>query len=698
MGRRRLFRLFYWLLLIVGPVVVYFLVINRSASYPDTVKDGVADLTIYDFDKNVVVPLEGSWECYPDEIIMPAEFAARETPATYYPVPHFWGTNSENQQIPKCGYATYRCKVLIDNNVDYLGLYYSEIYTAAAIYINGMLYDVQGQIGVSPSNSIPDSQAKIVSFETESDSIEIVIQVSNFHFRSGGINGEILLGEERTIFKAIHNRNLIKSSLIGGLIIIAFFQLGMAVLPKSNHIYYFFSFICLLLAFRIIILPSTPFEAIQKLPYLMRLHFEYLSFFIGIPVISGIMNALFPKDYSRKYVYLFFSLGVLFSILQYFLPVQYATWLIPIFQIATFVQGLLVTVILVAVIVRKRPDAYAFTIGWIMILAGLTHDILVTSGILQTNVQITPYLMFLFVFAQANVVAQRSSKAFLQVEELSDRLNFVNVNLEKLVAERTHRIEKQTLEMERQSNRIDQQNRKLQKTVEVRNQLLTIIGHDLRGPIGNIGEMADLILTADMDGESQQEMIQAIGQAATSSFALLENLMYWGRAQSGKVAYNPEYQNIREIAGEALNLLEASAKDKNINLENYIPPDHVAWCDPIHVNLVIRNLVNNAIKFTKNGGHIMVSSRYHKHVSGHNDYLEILVRDDGVGISPEKLEQIFSSDKVETSWGTNNEKGSGLGLQLVKQFVALNKGQIYARSTVGSFTTFYFSLPVKASR
>lgn len=698
MGRRRLFGFFYWLLLIVGPVVGYLVFLNHSSPYPDTVKQGVADLTSYDFEKKVVIPLKGIWECYPNEIIMPGEFAAREKAATYYPVPDFWGSNSEFQQIPKYGYATYRCTVLMDNNVKCLGLYYAEIYTSAAIYINGMLYDVQGQIGTSPASSFPDSQAKIVSFDTESDTIEIIIQVSNFHFRSGGIKGEILLGEERAIFKAIHNRDIIKSFLIGGLIIMAFFQLGMAVLPKSNHIYYFFSFICLLLAFRIIIIPSTPFEAIHKLPYMLKLHLEYISFFIGIPVISGIVNALFPKDYSRKYVYIFFSIGVFFSILQYFLPIKYATWLVPIFQIATFIQGIIVTVILVAVIVRKRPDAYAFTIGWIMILAGITHDILFTSGMIQTNTQITPYLMFLFVFVQANVVAQRSSKAYLQVEELSDRLNFVNINLEKLVAERTHRIEKQNLEMERQSTRIDQQNKKLKKTVELRNQILTIIGHDLRGPIGNIGEMADLILTVDMDGESQQDMIQAMGQAANSSFALLENLMYWGRAQSGKVAYNPDFYEIREIAGEALNLLESSARDKNISLENFIPPDHVAWCDHTHVNLIIRNLVNNAIKFTNNGGHIMVSSRYHKHVAGHNDYLEILVRDDGIGISPEKLEQIFSSDKVETSWGTNNEKGSGIGLQLVRQFVALNKGQIYARSTVGSFTTFYFSLPVINSR
>jgi signal transduction histidine kinase len=330
-----------------------------------------------------------------------------------------------------------------------------------------------------------------------------------------------------------------------------------------------------------------------------------------------------------------------------------------------------------------------------MVLFGLVHDILETSGLFDNGIQLTPYLMFLFIFVQANILARRSSMAFVQVEELSARLNFVNQNLEKMVAERTHRIEKQNSELEKQSRKIDKQNRELQKTVDSRNLVLTVIGHDLRGPIGNISEMIDLLLSADIDGETQQQILSAIRQSATSSFTLLENLMYWGRAQSGKISYNPDLYSVREIAGEALNLLESAAREKNITLENFIPPDQMAWCDFSHVNLIIRNLVNNSIKFTDNGGHIIVSSRVRNNPQNKQKYLEVLVRDDGIGIPPEKLEMIFSSDKVETTWGTNNEKGSGIGLPLVKEFVNINKGQIYARSKVGEFTTFFFTLPMK---
>ncbi|HPE87855.1 MAG: HAMP domain-containing sensor histidine kinase, partial [Bacteroidales bacterium] len=369
-----------------------------------------------------------------------------------------------------------------------------------------------------------------------------------------------------------------------------------------------------------------------------------------------------------------------------------------VFQGVVFAQGLIVTLILVAVILRKRPDAYVFFVGWIMVLAGIVHDILVTSGVMHSGIQITPYLMFLFIFVQANVVARRSSQAFLQVEQLSDRLNFVNLNLEKMVSERTRRIERQNIEMERQTRKIDRQNVELQKTINVRNQVLTIIGHDLRSPIGNISEMVDLLLNDTLDDETQMQILYTIKQAATGSFTLLENLMYWGRAQSGRISNHPELSSLHNSVEEALHLLMPGAREKNITLENSVSPDQMAWCDPVHLNLVFRNLINNAIKFTPEGGRVNISSRILQDKRNNSEFVEVSVRDNGVGIPPEKLGQIFTSDTIESTWGTNNEKGSGIGLQLVKQFITINHGQVYARSKVGEFTAFIFSLPLKETR
>ena len=688
-------RIIYWLLLVAGPVIVYFVYLSEYHGYPDLVRDGAADLRDYHLMDKTVIPLNGTWTYYPDQLLTPEEIQAErfhaisvEVPATWDAIPNFG----------RYGYGTYHCRVVTQKYPENMALYYSEVFSASALFINGLLCDIKGRVGTSSESSFPEIKSRVISFPTLSDTTDIVLQLSNFHFRTGGIKDKIFIGGYDQVKRYSDQQLLVKAFLIGGLVIIAFFQLGMALLPIFNRVYYLFAFICLLLAFRLIILPESPVFIVQEMPYGVRLRLEYLTFFLGIPTISAIMNALFPKDYSRIFVYVFFGLGLIFTLVQYFVPVLVASWFIPVFQGVVFAQGLIVTLILVAVILRKRPDAYVFFVGWIMVLAGIVHDILVTSGVMHSGIQITPYLMFLFIFVQANVVARRSSQAFLQVEQLSDRLNFVNLNLEKMVSERTRRIERQNIEMERQTRKIDRQNVELQKTINVRNQVLTIIGHDLRSPIGNISEMVDLLLNDTLDDETQMQILYTIKQAATGSFTLLENLMYWGRAQSGRISNHPELSSLHNSVEEALHLLMPGAREKNITLENSVSPDQMAWCDPVHLNLVFRNLINNAIKFTPEGGRVNISSRILQDKRNNLEFVEVSVRDNGVGIPPEKLEQIFTSDTIESTWGTNNEKGSGIGLQLVKQFITINHGQVYARSKVGEFTAFIFSLPLKETR
>mgnify|MGYP001159355105 CR=1 FL=1 len=692
MKGKSVFRLFYWLLLIVAPSVAFLSYLSNRNSYPDLVNDGVADIQQYDLNGDHIIPLRGTFTFFPHKLLTPNEVLSQRSTGLPMSVPSFW---SESDIMSRYGYGTYHTRIVMRNAPEYLGLYYDGVFTCASMFIDGKLVSTVGQVDSDPKNCIPDVESALVMFEPESDTIDLVIQVANYDFRSGGVNGEILLGESRKLNFLLSFRMILKGFLLGGLIIIALFQLGNALLPRSSYIYFIFAAICAILAVRVLILKGSPLYLLYDFSYIFKLRVEYMTLFLGVPMISAIMHGFFPKDYRKGFVFVFAGFGIVFSLVQFLLSPANNSWLIPPFQVITLIQGVLITFYLFVVVLNKRPDAYVFLIGWVMVLFGLVHDILETSGVLDNGIQLTPYLMFLFIFVQANILARRSSMAFVQVEELSARLNFVNQNLEKMVAERTHRIEKQNSELEKQSRKIDKQNRELQKTVDSRNLVLTVIGHDLRGPIGNISEMIDLLLSADIDGETQQQILSAIRQSATSSFTLLENLMYWGRAQSGKISYNPDLYSVREIAGEALNLLESAAKEKNITLENFIPPDQMAWCDFSHVNLIIRNLVNNSIKFTDSGGHIIVSSRVRNNPQNKQKYLEVLVRDDGIGIPPEKLEMIFSSEKVETTWGTNNEKGSGIGLPLVKEFVSINKGQIYARSKVGEFTTFFFTLPVK---
>jgi signal transduction histidine kinase len=168
---------------------------------------------------------------------------------------------------------------------------------------------------------------------------------------------------------------------------------------------------------------------------------------------------------------------------------------------------------------------------------------------------------------------------------------------------------------------------------------------------------------------------------------LLENLLEWSRVQANKIEIKPEVIDLGNIAAETFSLLHSSAEAKNINLSSSIVFNTTAYADENMVKTVFRNLVSNAIKFTKKGGEIKLSA------TDSNDYVEVSVSDNGVGISEENIKALFRLDVSLKSRGTANESGTGLGLIICKEFTERNGGTITVKSMIGIGSTFLFTLP-----
>ncbi len=216
-----------------------------------------------------------------------------------------------------------------------------------------------------------------------------------------------------------------------------------------------------------------------------------------------------------------------------------------------------------------------------------------------------------------------------------------------------------------------------------------IISHDLRSPFNSIIGFSNLLNEEynSLDDLRRKDYIQQIKMSSLNAYNLLENLLTWARTQTDEITINKEELNLKKLVETSISTALLNADAKNISIINNIQPELILSIDKNTALTFIRNIVNNAIKFTPKGGHIIIDS----HVS--EDSISLHISDTGVGISPEVIDNLFRIDKHISTKGTNNEKGTGLGLILCKEFIERNGGSISVKSEVNKGSEFIIILP-----
>ena len=230
-----------------------------------------------------------------------------------------------------------------------------------------------------------------------------------------------------------------------------------------------------------------------------------------------------------------------------------------------------------------------------------------------------------------------------------------------------------------------QQRDELQETVEARDKMYSVIAHDLRSPIGTLKmvfNMLSINLTAEQIGEDNFEMLSMGNNITESTFMLLDNLLKWTKSQTGRMNSVFQEVDISEVVVFASKMSDLVAQVKSISVEYDIPGPISVNCDVDMVKTIMRNLMSNAIKYTKEGGHIIISVR------DTPSHAVIAVRDFGIGIKEEDIPKLLNPEIHHTTYGTKNEEGSGLGLQLVQDLTRRNGGEVTIESKEGSTFTF----------
>ncbi len=268
---------------------------------------------------------------------------------------------------------------------------------------------------------------------------------------------------------------------------------------------------------------------------------------------------------------------------------------------------------------------------------------------------------------------------------------FATIYLRNMLSKEKRLAEKRAREIEGYNLQILEQNQNLEKINQEKDKLFSIVSHDLRSPLNTIESYLE-ILTGTGISEEEKKLIEEELLALTKNTSdMLTNMLSWSKSQMEGVAVKLDTVNISDTLHATLDVQKLIANKKGVLLHYEIPRHLNVKADRDMLQLVVRNLVNNAVKFTPAGGNVNIQSN----IKGSD--CRLVIKDNGIGIAPEQQQELFTL-KSKPTYGTMNEKGVGLGLLLCKEFIELQHGKIWFISSPGIGTTFYVSLPLSPAQ
>jgi len=246
----------------------------------------------------------------------------------------------------------------------------------------------------------------------------------------------------------------------------------------------------------------------------------------------------------------------------------------------------------------------------------------------------------------------------------------------------------QKREIEKQSEELEKQKEELKENIQSKEKIFSIISHDLRSPLGNIQNMLNLLIDKDknFDTEKKSRILENLAEVTKSTFYLLDNLLNWSRTQRGLINYDPQMFLLAPLIDEILSLTRPMAIKKKIEVVSRIGESDLAFGDLNMVKTIFRNFIENALKFTGENGKVEIFS------SMQGEMVEFAIKDNGVGMTDETIYQLMHRNDINATFGTNREKGSGLGFLLCKEFIRKNGGLFHIESNPGQGSTVYFTL------
>lgn len=245
---------------------------------------------------------------------------------------------------------------------------------------------------------------------------------------------------------------------------------------------------------------------------------------------------------------------------------------------------------------------------------------------------------------------------------------------------------------EKDNEIIERDNLKLVELNKSKDKFFSIIAHDLRGPFSGLQQIGELLWMNEITDKKREKLTETLYNSSKNTYNLLDNLLKWASANAGILTFKPSTLNLNEIIHTNIRLFNSQVKFKNIRLTCSFDRKLYVFADVDMITTVFRNILSNAIKFTPNNGKIEVILADFNET---NNTCTIAIKDNGIGIDKQFQSKIFEIDSTLSTLGTNNEKGTGLGLKLCNEFLKVNNGKIRVESVINEGTSVYITLPIQ---
>lgn len=679
---------------------------SEAASMKTNVKavSGTLDLTDWDFDKDGAISLNGEWEFYWEELLQYDAFHGASQPdiSGYIDVPRSWNKYKVNNTILSSnGYATYRLVIKTDINIGQdLALKLPRMFTAYAIWSDDKLLVVNGRVSKSKVDMIPQYRTEIVTLKPTNNEIELLVQISNYSHRSGGMLEKITLGTERQIINTREKQIALELFLFGCLAIIGLYHIVLFIFRRKNRTPLYFGAYCMMIAARTLfvgeifitqLFPNFNWEIQHKI--------QTSAYYIGVPVFVMFLESVFPKEFPKLALKIAKTAGICFTAVVLFTPVRVFTVINPAYQLITLFMVITVIYAMISACVKKRSGALIVTAGGIFFLLTVINDMLFLSvpfndyklsflrNILKTG-NLSSAGLIALTFTQSIVLAMNTSKAYTHAEEVSEKLIVTDRQKNDLLATLEEKVRERTLELEQSNSELEKAYHELSLLEKARKHMLTNISHDLKTPMTLIQGYAEAILDGMFNTEEElKDYLKLIQNKVIGLSNLTDNLSELSRLESRQIILDIQTVSVRSVLarvdGKFRYDVEKTGVSFVVNVQD--ASDGLVEIDINKIDQVFSNLIYNALKYTSEG-EIKISTFIQ------DNYTVFEISDTGTGISSEDLPHIFDRFYTASKSRNSSQKSSGIGLAIVKEIVEYHGGTVWAESKPDRGTSFFFRL------
>jgi two-component system sensor histidine kinase ChiS len=633
-------------------------------------QNGILDLSGWEPGETARVTLDGTWEFYWESLLSPESFHGKNPPVPtgYIKVPGLWNRFMKNSRhLPRDGYATFRLTLIHPPvSEEPLFLYMREVPTAYRLWINGKEAASNGSVGTSEESMAPWFLPAMIRIDGGRESIELVLQVSNYYHKDGGLWYSIELGSGSTFSMKSMRLMLFDMLFFGSLMIMGIYHLALYTLRPKDKTPLYFALFCLCIGLRSVMIGQRiTYMLFPGVSWIIQQKLEFILLYLSFPAFILFFHHMFPMDVSLRLIRTVNGVILLLVFAVASLKVKVFSHTSIVFQVLLFLMVGYILARLSRIVRKKREGGVLFMGGFIVLVIAAVHDTLYTHLLIQSR-SVAHVSAFLFIIFQSFLLSKKFSGAFRTVEGMTVELK--------------------------------EKNRKLMEADELKNEFLANTSHELRTPLHGIMGLAESMLSVNADNldSRQKKSLSLIASSGRRLFNLINDLLDYSKIRNHDITLDLRPVDLKALCRLVMDFSAPLLSGKPVTMEDAVPDDlPPVMADEDRLQQILFNLVGNAVKFTPKGRITISAVR-----SGSS--IKVTVSDTGIGIADEDQARVFNAFEQADGSAERKFPGTGLGLAISQTLVTLHGDRIQLKSRPDSGSEFFFSLkiaegPVSAS-